>query len=123
MCDIDHFKQLNDRFGHDAGDEVLKAIATLFKQQLRQQDIACRTGGEEFLLILPHTNRADAFLVAEKTRKHFNQFRLAVLPDDYPLAARFGVAICTSADDFASAVKLADEQLYKAKGAGRDQMC
>lgn len=123
MCDIDHFKQLNDRFGHDAGDEVLKAIAKLFKQHLRQQDIACRTGGEEFLLILPHTNRADAFLVAEKIRQHFNQLRLAVLPDDYPLAASFGVAICTSADDFASAVKLADEQLYKAKGAGRDQVC
>ena len=68
---IDHFKQLNDRFGHDAGDEVLKAVAQLFRQYLRQHDIACRTGGEEFLLILPHTNRADAFLpdfVVGKTR-------------------------------------------------------
>ena len=122
MCDIDHFKQLNDRFGHDAGDEVLKAVAQLFRQHLRQQDIACRTGGEEFLLILPHTNRADAFLVAEKIRSQFEQQTLLASQPDYPLTASFGVALCDNAEDFGRAVKQADEQLYLSKRNGRNQV-
>ncbi|MBU2112431.1 MAG: GGDEF domain-containing protein [Gammaproteobacteria bacterium] len=122
MCDIDHFKQLNDRFGHDAGDEVLKAVAQLFRQNLRQQDIACRTGGEEFLLVLPHTSRADAFLVAEKIRSQFEQQRFIATAPEYAVTASFGIALCDNAEDFNQAVKQADQQLYFSKRNGRNQV-
>ena len=122
MCDIDHFKQLNDRFGHDAGDEVLKAVAQLFRHCLRQQDFACRTGGEEFLLILPHTQRSDALLVAEKVLAQFENSPMLSSQPDYPVRASFGVAECDSADNFSLAVKQADQQLYLSKRNGRNQV-
>ena len=122
MCDIDHFKRLNDRFGHDAGDEVLKAVAHLFRQYLRQQDIACRTGGEEFLLVLPHTTQADAFLVAEKIRHQFEQQRFIAAAPEYGVTASFGVALCNNAEDFNQTVKQADQQLYLSKRNGRNQV-
>lgn len=122
MCDIDHFKRLNDRFGHDAGDEVLKAVAQLFRQYLRQQDIACRTGGEEFLLVLPNTHRVDAFIVAEKIRSQFEQRVLLKAQPSYRLTASFGVALCDNAEDFNLAVKQADQQLYLSKRNGRNQV-
>ncbi|WP_240224905.1 GGDEF domain-containing protein [Rheinheimera hassiensis] len=122
MCDIDHFKQLNDRFGHDVGDEVLKAVAALFRRNLRQQDIASRTGGEEFLLILPHTSRADAFLVAEKIRQQLGSSRLLANNAEYKVSASFGVALCDSPDSFQDAVKLADQQMYLSKRNGRNQV-
>ena len=122
MCDIDHFKQLNDRFGHDVGDEVLKAVAQLFRQYLRQQDIACRTGGEEFLLVLPHTTLVDAFLVAEKIRSQFEQKRFVAAAPEYGVTASFGVALCDNAEDFNRAVKQADQQLYLSKHNGRNQV-
>lgn len=122
MCDIDHFKQLNDRFGHDVGDEVLKAVAQLFRQYLRQHDMACRIGGEEFLLVLPHTTRADAFLVAEKVRNQFEQQRFIAAAPEYGVTASFGVALCDNAEDFNPAVKQADQQLYFSKRNGRNQV-
>ncbi|WP_460860740.1 GGDEF domain-containing protein [Rheinheimera gaetbuli] len=122
MSDLDHFKQLNDQFGHDAGDDALKAVAQLFQQNLRQQDIACRVGGEEFLLILPNTNQADAFSVANKIREQFGKHVLLASQPDYRLTASFGVAVCDSAEDFHRAVKLADEQLYLSKRNGRNQV-
>ena len=123
MCDIDHFKQLNDQFGHDAGDEVLKGVAHLFQQNLRQQDIACRTGGEEFLLILPHTSTADARKVAEKIRLQFPLQRWVTNDHNYPITASFGVAECNHTAQFSEAVKLADQQLYQAKHQGRNRVC
>lgn len=122
MCDIDHFKQLNDKFGHDIGDDVLKAIAQLFRQYLRQQDIASRFGGEEFLLILPHTKHADALLVAEKIRVQLEQQSLLVASPSYTVTASFGVAECSQASDFNQAVKLADQQLYLSKRTGRNKV-
>ncbi|SEA66596.1 diguanylate cyclase (GGDEF) domain-containing protein [Alkalimonas amylolytica] len=123
MCDIDHFKRLNDQFGHDVGDEVLKSVAHLFQQNLRQQDIACRTGGEEFLLILPHTSAIDARKVAEKIRLQFPQQRWVTNDTNYPVTASFGVAECNQTEQFYEAVKLADQQLYQAKHQGRNQVC
>lgn len=122
VCDIDHFKQLNDRFGHSAGDEALKAVATLFHRNLRQNDIASRIGGEEFLLILPQTNQADAILVAEKIRQHFERSPVLAKHVEYKASASFGVAVCDSADSFHDAVKLADQQMYLSKRNGRNQV-
>jgi len=124
MCDIDHFKTLNDQFGHDKGDEVLKAIAHLFRQNLRQQDIASRIGGEEFLLILPQTTHPEALLVAEKIRHQFEQQLLLDLDTcpSYRVTASFGVAECHDATEFNSAVKHADQQLYLSKRSGRNKV-
>lgn len=123
MCDIDHFKRLNDRFGHDVGDEVLKAVARLFKASLRQQDVACRTGGEEFLLVLPHTQFSDAVNVAEKIRQAFSQQQMVPQQPDYAVSASFGVAMCESAEQFHHSVKQADVRLYQAKRSGRNKVC
>jgi diguanylate cyclase (GGDEF)-like protein len=120
MCDIDHFKRLNDRFGHDVGDEVLKGVAQLFTQHLRQQDFACRIGGEEFLLILPHTSHADALNVAEKIRNQFCQQSLVAQDKSYQVTASFGVANCTDAYQFQDSLKQADQLLYQSKNRGRN---
>lgn len=123
MCDIDHFKKLNDRFGHDGGDDVLKAVAQLFRRNLRQQDFACRVGGEEFLLILPHITHQDALSVAEKIRTQLYQQSMVQQDKSYKVSASFGVAICDNAEQFHAGVKLADTMLYKAKNNGRNQVC
>lgn len=123
MCDLDHFKQLNDQFGHDVGDEVLQAVATVFRHNIRQQDIACRFGGEEFLLVLPHTSTADARLVAEKIRLQLSKEQLNSLAPDYQLTASFGVAGCNLTTAFYDAIKIADQKLYQAKHQGRNQVC
>ncbi|MDX1391489.1 MAG: GGDEF domain-containing protein [Rheinheimera sp.] len=123
MCDIDHFKRLNDRFGHDVGDDVLKAVAQLFSENLRQQDVPCRTGGEEFLLVLPHTQLDDAINVAKKIRQAFNRHTMVAQDPSYQVSASFGVALCDAPGQFYDKVKLADTRLYKAKNNGRDQVC
>src|SRR5437660_5580950 len=69
MTDIDHFKRLNDEFGHLLGDEVLRQISAVFRSQLRKLDVVCRYGGEEFVLLLPETSGEDALAVAEKVRR------------------------------------------------------
>ena len=122
MCDIDHFKQLNDRFGHDVGDEVLKAVAALFIKNLRQHDFACRTGGEEFLLILPQTSLDDAGYVAEKIRIQLSQQQFVKQDSSYQVTASFGVASCDDAQQFQESLKLADVMLYQAKHQGRNQI-
>ena len=123
MCDIDHFKRLNDHFGHDVGDQVLKAVARIFRDKLRHNDIVCRFGGEEFLLILPNTSVAAAEKVAEKIRFQIAKERLVDVDQDYPLTASFGIAGCEQAASFADQVKAADQQLYQAKRDGRDRVC
>ncbi|HSG52397.1 MAG TPA: GGDEF domain-containing protein [Rheinheimera sp.] len=123
MCDIDHFKRLNDRFGHDIGDEVLKAIAALFRKSLRQHDFACRIGGEEFLLILPQTSLDDASYVAEKIRAQMSQQQMVPQDQGYQVTASFGIAGCDDARQFQDSLKLADTMLYQAKHKGRDRVC
>ncbi|WNO59691.1 GGDEF domain-containing protein [Rheinheimera sp. MMS21-TC3] len=121
-CDLDHFKQLNDQFGHQAGDIVLKQVAELFRTQLRQQDIACRTGGEEFLLFLPKTIKADAFKVAEKIREKISKQSIINNETDYKITASFGIADCYNHLQVDTAIALADQQLYQSKRNGRNQI-
>lgn len=122
MTDIDHFKHINDSFGHDQGDLVLQKAAELFKQKLRTQDICCRYGGEEFLLLLPKTSLADAKRVADKIRASIAQQRLLTQHPDLVITGSFGVAEADSVPDIQAAIKRADQQLYVSKGNGRNQV-
>lgn len=123
MCDLDHFKQVNDTFGHDAGDEVLKALAALFNRNTRRNDIACRSGGEEFLLFLPQTRLNDAVNVAEKIRQQLAGEIFMIEASRQTITASFGVAVCHEANEFNATIKAADLQLYQAKQHGRNKVC
>lgn len=122
MTDIDHFKHINDSFGHDQGDLVLQQAALLFRQKLRTQDICCRYGGEEFLLLLPKTNLQDAKRVADKVRASIAQQRLLPQHPDLVITGSFGVAEAGSVPDIQAAIKRADQQLYTSKANGRNQV-
>jgi len=120
MIDFDHFKRLNDRHGHPAGDRVLCGVAGVFEKTLREMDLACRIGGEEFAAILPSTTPVDARRAAER-------IRLAVASEKFDLErARLSVTISIGLtaivpnDDSASLIQRADEALYTAKDAGRN---
>jgi len=120
MADLDHFKHINDSFGHAQGDVVLQQIALLFRHKLRTQDLACRYGGEEFLLLLPRTSLADACKVADKVRAAIAQQRLLAEHPDLVITCSFGVAEALEANQFIVAVQTADHKLYQAKANGRN---
>jgi diguanylate cyclase (GGDEF)-like protein len=119
--DIDHFKKINDTYGHAAGDMVLKAVASAAQAGLRKSDLLGRIGGEEFAAVLPDADTAAAMAVAEKLRL---AFRALDFPGSRPpirVSASFGVAtLDPGRDDLDSVMLKADEALYEAKGAGRN---
>ncbi len=121
MIDIDHFKQLNDEFGHLMGDDVLRQISTVFQQNLRKIDVACRYGGEEFAIIVPETTGEDAYYVAEKLRK---AIQTAVFPGvPRPVTITAGVASYpANGKNRDELVKAADEALYSGKQSGRNSV-
>jgi diguanylate cyclase (GGDEF)-like protein len=117
MCDLDHFKHINDRFGHASGDEVLAAVGATFGQTLRAADFAGRYGGEEFLLLLPTTDRAGAQEIAGKIRQAVADIRVPTVEDRVTLSV--GIAIFPEhAIDAGSLAQAADRALYAAKRAG-----
>lgn len=125
MLDIDHFKRINDEYGHDAGDEALKLLTRTCLQQLRPHDLFARTGGEEFAALLPHTDIADAAMVAERIRRSVEDL---VLPLSDGREVRFTVSIGVvqwhAGDaDLEALFKRADQKLYQAKDEGRDRVC
>lgn len=126
LVDIDHFKNFNDRYGHQTGDFVLKEFAATLKAHLRNYDTLARYGGEEFVIILPETTREDAMLVAEKLRQAIADKNFADVREKYKVTASFGVAACNPAieDDFTKSkfVNFADEALYDAKDKGRNRI-
>lgn len=122
MCDIDHFKRLNDQFGHHTGDLVLKQVAEHFRTALRRQDFACRTGGEEFLLLLPKTDLKDTRLVAEKVREQLASQPLFIKGREHEITASFGATVCDTADALGPSVERADELLYRSKQSGRNKV-
>lgn len=119
MLDIDHFKRINDRRGHDAGDRVLQKISDLIFKSTRTSDKLGRWGGEEFILICPNTSVGMAIALAEKLRIVIFD---ALFEPENPIAitASFGVAAVLPNEPFADAFKRADEALYNAKGLGRN---
>ena len=122
MIDIDQFKLYNDTYGHLAGDEVLRQMATVFRGSLRNEDYACRYGGEEFLVVLPGSNAAIAARVAERMRTVAGALRFGEEPARVTVTISVGVAAAVETDEAESLVRKADAALYRAKDRGRNQV-
>ncbi len=123
MADIDHFKHVNDTFGHATGDRVLQAVAGILKEALRGDDVCARYGGEEFAVLLPHTASEGAMLAAQRIRDTLGQTRYTGLglPVDAHVTISIGIATCPGdATGMDELLEFADQALYQAKAAGRD---
>jgi diguanylate cyclase (GGDEF)-like protein len=119
MCDLDRFKAVNDRYGHQRGDAVLKDAAYLLRKQLRSFELVYRLGGEEFLLVLPGLTLAEGCDVAKRARAAFEAAR----PGDLPVTASMGVAAACGADvSYDALFRAADAALYEAKRRGRNRV-
>lgn len=119
MCDIDHFKQVNDNYGHNVGDDVLILFSKILLETVREVDIACRWGGEEFLVICPNTDKESAFFLAERLREFIAGADFDPVPS---LTSSFGVATYKKNENHMGLVKRADDALYRAKQEGRDRV-
>lgn len=124
MLDIDHFKKVNDTYGHDGGDEVLRAIASIMQQSLRESDAVGRLGGEEFAAILPETDIIKAGEVGERIRKAVEAHTsLTADNEEVRVTISIGIAThCMSTPDMDSMLKSADTALYRAKELGRNRI-
>jgi diguanylate cyclase (GGDEF)-like protein len=123
LLDIDHFKAVNDRFGHAAGDEVLRKLAALLLSERRSTDLVCRYGGEELVLILPETWPGDAVGLAERIRARTEGGILGYHADGAPITVSIGIAGTSSERDLPSTLfAAADAALYRAKSDGRNQV-
>lgn len=122
MIDIDHFKRLNDRFGHATGDEALCLFAATAQATLRDHDIMGRLGGEEFALVLPGTELEGAVLAAERLRREVAAAQMAVSGGMYSMTISIGVVVIDPNEHINSALARADHALYAAKSAGRDRV-
>ena len=121
--DLDYFKNINDTYGHEAGDEVLREIAVVGGKMLRKIDIFGRMGGEEFAILLPGANRSAAWTVAEKVRGTFESHTVRLPLGGVRFTASFGLAQAHNENAcLESLIKLADDALYKAKRAGRNRI-
>ena len=124
MFDIDHFKRINDTYGHDTGDIVLKNVAQIVESVIREYDYAFRIGGDEFLLLLPETNREQASLLAERIRKQIEDQKVVDKNNlILSLTASFGIAQYNQNDaSIETVTRKADEALYQAKKSGRNRV-
>jgi len=122
MCDIDHFKNVNDQYGHQAGDKTLTDFSHILKSNVRAHDIVSRYGGEEFLILLPETDLEQAALIAEKLRRKIEEYLVIIDADtSFAITASFGVACYEKGMDSWEKISLnADNALYQAKGSGRN---
>ncbi len=123
MLDIDHFKNVNDTYGHFTGDEVLKSLAKTISSSLRQSDIAARFGGEEFCVVMTHTDLKKACIVGDKIRKAIENSVISVKDNKVKVTVSVGVSSLLKNEDVDSFVKRADDALYKAKELGRNMVC
>ena len=123
MFDLDNFKQINDRYGHLAGDAVLAAIGSRMKSELRGSDLKCRYGGDEFMVILPDTPLGGARQVSENLRAALESHRIVWNAEQITVTASFGVGVVNPTDqDPLAAVARADAALYRAKQQGRNDV-
>ncbi|MEO8630795.1 MAG: diguanylate cyclase, partial [Betaproteobacteria bacterium] len=126
MVDIDHFKAVNDKYGHLAGDACLKAVAGVLADSVRAVDLVARFGGEEFAVLLPETSVAQSLLAAERLRSKVQAQPVSIGDSAPPLAITISVGATSLADFTTSLDEIlarADEAVYRAKRAGRNQVC
>jgi diguanylate cyclase len=125
VIDIDHFKNINDTYGHSAGDTVLKVVATQMKQSLRGMDTAARIGGEEFAIILPECEPEDAIRAAVRIHSKFNPLTLTIEQTALQLTVSAGLVWTNPNIPVSSAalVSEADQEMYRAKRSGRGRVC
>jgi len=124
LLDLDHFKGINDTYGHDVGDQTLRVFSQLLRLTLRAGDLVARYGGEEFVLVLPETDATGAMIVAERLSERTRGTVIDSAPG-WRLTVSIGIALCASSPDEGteSLLRRADQALYAAKDAGRDTVC
>jgi diguanylate cyclase (GGDEF)-like protein len=123
MIDLDHFKRVNDTYGHEAGDEVLKTLASTLAEQCRRGDFACRYGGEEFVIVMPNINTDTAYERAENIREYLNSLHVPYGHYNLTITISMGIACYPSNGDTREAIlRAADQAMYGAKEAGRDHI-
>ncbi|MFY9226788.1 MAG: GGDEF domain-containing protein [Blastocatellia bacterium] len=124
MLDIDFFKKINDTYGHDVGDNVLKNVAEILMRHVRTHDVAARFGGEEFVMLLPETSLGGAVVVAERIRTAVENVDFNSAGCRHNVTISIGVAeYLGDGTDVEEVIKKADEALYKAKSSGRNRVC
>jgi diguanylate cyclase (GGDEF)-like protein/PAS domain S-box-containing protein len=122
FLDVDRFKEVNDRFGHDVGDQVLCMVATTLKDNLRLSDVVCRWGGEEFVVFVMNPHPGEAKNVAERIRALVESSSLSIEREQLAVTVSVGVAEARAGDAVSTLLRRADEALYRAKAAGRNQV-
>jgi two-component system cell cycle response regulator len=125
VLDIDYFKSVNDTHGHDAGDDVLREFAMRIKKSIRGIDLACRLGGEEFVIIMPETDMAVATIVAERLRRRIASEPFPIVHGSQAIDVTISIGIATldgAEDTAATILKRADQALYRAKRDGRNRV-
>jgi diguanylate cyclase (GGDEF)-like protein/PAS domain S-box-containing protein len=123
MIDLDHFKRVNDTYGHEAGDEVLKALAFTLSEQCRRGDFACRFGGEEFVVVMPNINMDTGYERAENIRQSLNALRVSYGEYNLTITISMGIACYPiNGETRESILRAADQAMYGAKEAGRDHI-
>ncbi|MCB9096148.1 MAG: diguanylate cyclase [Arcobacter sp.] len=120
LLDIDNFKSINDTYGHQIGDEVLKEISKLILTNVREADVCVRWGGEEFLILLPHTNLDGAIVVAEKIRTTISS--IPISKENLIVTSSFGVSQMEDEDDENTLITKSDKYLYEAKNSGKNKV-
>lgn len=125
IADIDHFKQVNDTYGHSVGDQAIIHFADILNENIRESDMVGRVGGEEFAILLPNTSLEQALIYADRVRQEVaNALLVLGSKERLKLTSSFGVAECQAEDkEMKDLFNRADQALYKAKEAGRNQVC
>lgn len=119
VVDIDHFKRINDRFGHEIGDHVLMEFSRKIRGALREPDLLARIGGEEFVILAPQTDRKGVLAITEKVAETVRALRIE---EAGGITASFGVAEAEAGEERDELLRRADQALYRAKSAGRDRI-
>ena len=122
MLDLDHFKHVNDGYGHPMGDRVIKSLALFLKQRLRKTDFIGRYGGEEFAIVMPDTDQEAAYKVLNQIRQRFAEIHYPAQPTDLSCSFSAGVVQMQGEADSLLMASQADEALYRAKNNGRNQV-
>ena len=124
LCDVDHFKTVNDTHGHPVGDEVLRQVAHVLQDAVRKIDISARYGGEEFVVIMPQTGLKGGRAQAERIRREIGGRPYPGLPEDKRITVSVGMALLdqSTMTDCEALIRAADSALYDAKRAGKDRV-